>query len=324
MLQITLLKSGVNMIIFVIPLVIQDPRMTLTADGISVIGEALLRFNLYLKNILMDANWMAPYLNRYLCLLTIVLLFLSCEEKIDVNLKSDGSKVVVEGFITNSGNPIVVKLSRSQEFFNQSSFMPVEKASAEIESQSTSEQLVEEGAGYYVASRMAGIPGRSYTLRIGIGNETYRATADLPYPVAIDTVYFRYGSIQRDSLNAIVEFQDPGESENYYRIKLYHNRKYAVNDYFLLTDANMDGTKMVVQIYYRYFAPGDTLAVELLNLERNTWKYFKGLSEAIQQGVNSQAPGNPPTNISGDALGIFGAYSSSSWLGIVPLNSDKR
>ena len=261
---------------------------------------------------------------KYVQLLAVPVLFWSCEEKIDVSLKSVNTKVVVEGFITNSENPIVVKLTRSQEFFNQNSFIPVENASAQIESQLNSDQLVEEGAGFYVSSRMIGIPGRSYMLRIAADGEHFGSTVQLPYAVAIDTVYFRFGSLQKDSLNAIVEFHDPPRDANYYRIKLFHNRKYAVNDYFLLTDASMNGTKMVVQIYYRYFAPGDTIGVELLNLEKNTWKYFKGLSEAIQQGVNSQAPGNPPTNISGGALGIFGAYSSSAWLGVVPFNAEKK
>jgi hypothetical protein len=91
-----------------------------------------------------------------------------------------------------------------------------------------------------------------------------------------------------------------------------------------MTDAFSDGKKIVAPIYYRYFAPKDTVFVQLLNLERNTWKYFKGLSEAIQQGVNSQAPGNPSTNLSGGALGIFGAYGLSSYQTIVPVITAKK
>ncbi len=275
-------------------------------------------------NVKMNLNLRDPIRKKYCQLLIVILLFWSCEEKIDVDLKRVSSKMVVEGFVTNSENPIVIKLSQSQEFFNQSSFIPVEKASAQIESQLSADQLIEESPGYYVATRMAAIPGRFYTLQISSGGEKVTAIAQLPFPVALDTVYFRYSSLQKDSLNAIVEFQDPAGGENYYRIKLYHNRRYAVNDYFLVTDGFLNGTKMVVQIYYRFFSPGDTIGVELLNLERNTWKYFKGLSETIQQGVNSQAPGNPPTNLTGEAMGVFGAYSVSKWFGVVPLNSSKR
>jgi len=51
--------------------------------------------------------------------------------------------------------------------------------------------------------------------------------------------------------------------------------------------------------------------IELDNLEQNSWRYLKGVGEIIQQGVNVQAPGNPPSNISGGALGYFGAWGKT-------------
>jgi Domain of unknown function (DUF4249) len=271
----------------------------------------------------MSRSLIDSFIVKAVQLILILLSFCSCEEKIMVNLEEGNPKVVIEGYITNSNNPGMLKLFRSQEFFNQSLFTPIENASVQIESQVTTEELSEEAPGYYLFSRRGEIPGRTYTLKVKTGNENFGATVELPYPVAIDTVYFRPGIFHKDSLNVIVEFQDPPTSENYYRIKLYFNRKFVVNDYFLVTDAFTDGKKMVVPIYNRYFAPGDTITVELLNLEKTTWKYFKGLSEALQEGVNSQAPGNPPSNITGGALGIFGAYSSTVWLGIAPGTSQK-
>ncbi len=258
---------------------------------------------------------------RYLKLLQMLftpLLIWSCEEKIEVNLNNAYPKVVIEGFITNSKNPMVVKLSKSQAFFNQSNFTPVLKAAVQLESSSLKEKLSEKGGGYYISSRTEGVAGRTYTLRVVTGGETFAATAVLPDVVRIDTVYFIPGIFRSDSLNAVVEFRDPLNKENYYRIKVYYNGRYAVNDYFLLTDAFSDGEKIVTPLYSHNFAPGDTVTVELLNLERNSWRYFKGLSESIQHGVNSQAPGNPPTNFSGGALGLFGAWGSSSWGGIIP------
>ena len=272
----------------------------------------------------MSRNLIVCFYIKVFQLLFISLVFCSCEEKIIVNLAGGNTKVVIEGYITNSNKQGMFKLFRSQGFFNQSSFTPIENASVQIESQANTEQLMEEAPGYYSSSRRGEIPGRTYSLKVKTGIENFGANVELPYPVPIDTVYFRPGLFQKDSLNVIVEFQDPPMSENFYRIKLYFNRKFVVNDYFLVTDAFTDGKKMVVPIYYRYFAPGDTIAVELLNVEKTTWKYFKGLSEAIQEGVNSQAPGNPPSNLTGGALGIFGAYSSSVWLGIIPLISQKN
>jgi len=251
-------------------------------------------------------------------MLPALLVLWSCEEMITVNLIDENSKVVIESFITNEESPVMVKITKSQAFFNQSRFTPVNNASVQLQYLAVKDQLIEKGGGYYVSSKTRGISGRTYTLKIGTEGEKFEATVELPPIVPIDKVYFQPGLFRTDSLNIVVEFLDPGRTENYYRVKLYRNGRYAVNDYYLMSDAFSDGQRIVAPVYYRYFTPGDTVVVELLNLERCTWKYLKGMSESIQQGINSQAPGNPPTNLTGGALGIFGAWGLSSCRVILP------
>ncbi len=275
-------------------------------------------------NIKMAGHWIFAFFRQLFPILPVIIVCGACEEVIDVNLKNISPKVVIESFITNVDDPFIVKITKSQDFFNQSNFSTVRNATVQLEYLSVKENLIEKGGGYYISSRTIGIPGRTYTLKITADDETFGATVELPNPVPIDTVYFQPGLFHSDSLNIFVGFRDPALTENYYRIRLYRNRRYAVNDYFLMTDALLNGEKIVAPIYYRYFAPGDTVVVELLNLEKCTWKYFKGLSEAILQGVNSQAPGNPPTNLTGGALGIFGAWGSSSYRITVPKLAGKK
>ncbi|HEY3388529.1 MAG TPA: DUF4249 domain-containing protein, partial [Prolixibacteraceae bacterium] len=256
--------------------------------------------------------------------LPLALVCGACEEVIDVKLNNENPKIVIESFITNVNNPFIVKITKSQEFFDQSNFSSVGNATVQLEYLSMKDILTEKGGGYYVSAKTKGVPGRAYTLNVTAAGQTFAATVELPNPVPIDTVYFQPGLFRSDSLNIFVGFRDPARTENYYRIRLYRNRRYAVNDYFLMTDAFSNGEKIVAPIYYRYFAPGDSVTVELLNLDRSTWKYFKGMSESIQQGVNSQAPGNPPTNFTGGALGIFGAWASSSYRSVVPKSALKK
>ena len=279
-----------------------------------------------LKNLIIKlVKYLTSIFRRKIVLLLIVfVVLLSCEELIDVNLNNVIPKVVIESLITNVDNPFVVKISKSQSFFNQSNFTVVKSAVVQLEYLAVKEKLIEKNGGYYVAARTKGVAGIVYTLNITTAGEAFRATVELPQTVRIDTVYFKPGIFRNDSLNIIVEFQDPVLTDNYYRIKLYRNGRYAVNDYYLMTDTFLDGEKIVAPIYYRYFVPGDTVIVELLNLERNTWRYYKGISESIQQGVNSQAPGNPPSNFSGGALGIFGAGGYSSSRVIVPGATAKK
>jgi hypothetical protein len=257
-------------------------------------------------------------------MLPVLLVFCSCEELITVNLKNEHPKVVIECFITNADRPIFVKITKSQDYFNQNDFTPVKNAIVQLEYLTVKENLIEKGDGYYMAPRTIGVSGRNYTLKIVTEGEAFGATVVVPPSVPIDKVYFQHGLFQNDSLNVVVEFRDPVKTENYYRVKLYRNGRYAVNDYYLLTDAFSDGEKMVAPVYYRHFAPGDTVVVELLNLERSTWRYFKGLSESVQQGINSQAPGDPPSNLSGGALGILGAWGTSTYRVILPQSGVKK
>lgn len=255
---------------------------------------------------------------------SVLIIFWSCEEVIGVKLKNENPIIVIDSHITNLEEPVNVKITKSQDFFNQSNFTPVKSAIVQLEYLTQKEKLSEKGAGYYISSKTKGISGRTYTLKITSAGETFSATVELPPSVPIDTVYFQPGLFKSDSLNIFVGFRDPAMIENYYRIKIYRNRRYAVNDYFIVTDAFSDGEKIVAPIYYRYFTPGDTVVVELLNLERSTWRYFKSLSESVQQGVNSQAPGNPPSNFTGGALGVFAAWGTSVYKVIVPENKGKK
>lgn len=272
----------------------------------------------------MDRHLFYNLLKRYIPVLPVLLVFWSCEEMITVNLNNENPKVVIESFITNGEHPVIVKITKSQAFFNQSNFTPVINASVQLEYLSVKDRLIEKGGGYYTSSRAKGVSGRTYKLKIVTAGETFGATVELPASVPIDTVYFQPGLFRNDSLNVVVEFRDPAMTENYYRVKLFRNGRYAVNDYYLLTDVFSDGKKIISPVYYRYFSPGDTVVVELLNLERSTWRYFKGISESIQQGINSQAPGNPPTNLTGGALGIFGAWGSSVYRVILPRSAMKK
>ena len=257
------------------------------------------------------------HLLRAIFLTMTAFLLWSCEQLITVKLQGGQDNVVVESFVTNGRGPFYVKLSQSQDYYNQSAMAGIEKAVVQMVDSTLSENLVERGSGYYSTTKIKGTSGHTYHLNVTASGKKYSATVKLPPPVRIDTVYFRPDPNVKDSLNVFVEFQDPGGVENFYRIKLYRNGRFAVNDYYLITDTYIDGQRLFSPFYYREFARGDTVLVELENIERSTWRYFKGLSETIQQGVNLQAPGTPPSNLSGGALGYFGAWGTSTYRVII-------
>lgn len=263
-------------------------------------------------------------LNKSILLLLLTGLLWSCEEVIEVDLKNSAPKVVIESFISNDNDPLMVQISESQNFFNQSNFNAIRNATVELSYLKIKEQLIEKTCGYYFAFNTKGVAGVTYTLNVTTSGQSYQASVQLPSVVPIDTAYLMPGIFNKDSLNLYVEFKDPIATANYYRIKILRNGRYAVNDYFLVSDEYSNGKTIVNPIYYRYFSPGDTIRIELLNVEKNTWKYFKELNETLEQGISAQAPGNPTSNFTGDALGIFGAYGISTLNIIVPTNIKKN
>lgn len=235
-----------------------------------------------------------------------------------MELKDAAPNVVIESVITNGEGPFWVRLTNSQSYFDQSEPDAVNEAVVILSSGTNREKLFKKGPGLYVTANTQGIPGNEYQLQVITGGEVYQASAMLPAPVKIDTVYYRESIFSSDSLNVFVEFTDPPNFDNYYRLRLFRNKRYVPDDYYMMSDAFYDGQRLWAPFYYRDFSPGDTLRVELYNMEHSAWRYLKALGETVQQNVNSQAPGNPPTNLSGGALGYFGVWSVTTYETVVP------
>ncbi len=260
---------------------------------------------------------MYPVITRIkeiLLLIVFVLLVISCEQVIKVSLRNEQPNVVIEGYITDGNGPFTIMLSESQNYYDQSPFKGIENAQVRIGNSVATENLTDQGSGIYnTGSRFRGVAGNSYNLNVDISGKTFNASVVLPPPVPIDTAYFLPNIFQPDSFNVYIEFNDPFLEENYYRLKIFRNGFYDPKDYILVSDAAGDGQRLLVQFSEREFARGDNITIEMDNVEHNTWLYFKGVSEIISNGFNAQSPGNPPSNISGGALGYFGAWGTARY-----------
>mgnify|MGYP001382683672 CR=1 FL=1 len=250
-------------------------------------------------------------------LIVLCLSLNSCEQIIEVSLPQSSPEIVIEGYITNGAGPFLVKISQSQSYFDQSNFKGINDADVEMDQGQVKEKLTDRGGGVYSTSKIWGYPNKTYNLRVTVGENKYTASVTLPPRVPIDTVYFQKGFLDKDSLNAFVQIPDPSASENYYRIRVFRNGYFNSSDYNLVSDAHANGQTLLAPIYTN-FTPGDTVVVELCNLDQSTWKYYKAVNDILQQGAGLQSPGNPASNISGGALGYFGAMGRSFFKIIVP------
>ncbi|MCK5463086.1 MAG: DUF4249 family protein, partial [Bacteroidales bacterium] len=106
---------------------------------------------------------------------TIILIFAisislwNCTERIDLELDSTYTRLVVEGFITNDTAAHWVRLSETSDYFHNETAPAVTGAEVTIDDGEQVHRLTESDTakGWYLTSPdYHGIPGRTYTLII--------------------------------------------------------------------------------------------------------------------------------------------------------------
>jgi hypothetical protein len=266
--------------------------------------------------------------------LTILLLasFISCEEVIDIDLNTTNPKIVIEANISDSPGPYIVKLSKTDDFYEPSVFEKISDARVVISNNhGVVDTLYESEPGIYLTSVIEGIPGDTYSLHIGVENFEITAISTMPEKIELEKVNFDYilapTPHDEDGYSFTCEFQDPQGIDNFYRFKVYKNdtlhyeNKY---DIYLWDDKYFDGNYTDLSIKRRGTFPfqiNDSVKIELLTYNQETYMYYTTLINSITEYagmklirsalIGSFAPANPKTNLPEEVVGYFAAYCTS-------------
>jgi len=187
-------------------------------------------------------------------IIILISLFLtnSCIEDYELKLKSDQTRLVVEGMITNQNGPYFIYLTKSRLQVSYDPYVdkdvnanyarwadgvePIYDAKVYITDKNTSitETLVgswtffrgksyaSDSIGYlgkYQTKNLKGIPGHSYTLKISWQNKEYHAESYMPPVPPLDSVQFNFtkGAIGKEDYNIpLLFFKEPQNERNYY------------------------------------------------------------------------------------------------------------
>jgi hypothetical protein len=199
--------------------------------------------------------------------------------------------------------------------------------------------------GYYVISKIKGIPNHTYRLLIKYKEKEYEASAYMLETPVIDSLYF--GKIH-----------DPVKGQDYYPPLISFKKSLISNYYLFLFNSGVsylnnstvtydisglsldmtlfDGTNLFSYIHgldvckgyssdywlngYTWLQPGQTVQIVMYGLSQEGYKFYEALSKQIEQsdGVFNPAPSTPRGNISGGALGYFAASTVSRISGMIP------
>lgn len=248
-------------------------------------------------------------------ILLSVLFAAGCEKEITLDLQDKSGSIVIEGNITNQTGPYYVRITRSVAFTESNKYPPVTNAVVTVsDNQGHTEILAYESDGRYKTSSLAAAPGITYTLHVSVDGENYTAQSTMPDPVPLDDLI-------QDSMNI-------GGKTNYTILPIYTDPEQLGNRYLFILSIEYKNNK-TVQVFTDNLnngmvnqrslfpsldkddelLPGNIILVEMQCIDPEVYTYFSAL---VQVSNGSVTPADPPSNISGGALGYFSAHTVSS------------
>ncbi|MDZ7739284.1 MAG: DUF4249 family protein [Bacteroidales bacterium] len=256
-------------------------------------------------------------MRRYLSIILIsAFTMASCEEIIDVDLKTSEPVLVAEATILLD-SLAVVKLAYTSSYFDTEKAKIEDYALVSISDDSGRSEVLEYmGEGVYRGNIIRGKENTEYSLSISAGDRSYNGSSYLNSKPEILILEYEkldiphYSEETIYSLMAIIT--DNPYSDNYYMLRYYRNGE-MINDYYsIFSDRYLQADTIVYSDYKLDFYKTDTVKVELYAIDRGVYNYFNLVNDVLFSAMSSSTPFNPESNISGGILGYFMAASFDS------------
>jgi hypothetical protein len=260
-------------------------------------------------------------LSKILSLIAI-LVFIGCEEVIQVELENSEPQIVIEATISNNPEDNIVIITKSTDFYEPNQYDRVSGAEVIVTDENgNTYSFSESDPGVYTNISIDPEVGMEYKISVNTGNDIYSAISVMQEPLVLDSI-----SVEKDNRPFQDEFdydyhayfQDIPGREDFARFRLLINGKLQVG-IFRYDDRLTDGNYIDFDRFFfeerDEILPGDEITIEMLTIDKLTFEYFDTLRRVIASGrgpFGSTSPSNPITNWNNNALGYFSAYSISS------------
>lgn len=245
--------------------------------------------------------------------ISLFIVLTSCEEIVEIDLKTTDPKIVIDASISEDTECIVI-LTKTQAFQNNDFPEFIPGAVVSITDNLGNSEILKESSHQYgiYYSTMKGEVGRTYRLEVQAEENMYEATATIPPKVAIEDIYIFGVRIGKEYwYSPCVVYHDPAHTSNYYNAVLSINDK-QMQTVYLEDDEFRNGRKIRQILFYNKednddesLKYGDMIGVELQTLDYGIYNFYKTLLSFATGRI-----ANPITNIRGGALGCFKAYNT--------------
>lgn len=277
----------------------------------------------------------------YILLLSVVLS--SCEDRIDLELDSGRSQLVVDAFLSNENSIQTIRLSRSADYFLNAPTPSENNAQVQVIGPGGKMfDFQSDGDGnftYNPASNGAlDSTGFKYQLRLTYNNAVYISYSTLNPVPTIDSMTV---ALEEEELGAEEGYYTqyyardiPGRTD-YYWTKAYKNGTtvYPEDPTFLILSVDAafggegaDGLPFILPIRAAItnedepFEVGDTSSVELFSLNETVYEY---LDQVVVQSQDGGLFSTPTANIRSNILDVAG-NTQEEVLGVFSLSAISR
>lgn len=243
---------------------------------------------------------------KYIALLFLaVLSFSSCEEVVDVDLKTAPPRLVIDASIDwikgTDGATQKIKLTTTTGYF-QSVIPVVSNATVFVTNSSNTTFTFTEtlGTGEYVCSDFQPVIGETYVLTVIHNGQNYTATEKMTaVPDITRTEQNDEGGFSNDETEVKFFYNDNGQENNFYLSK-FETPHLPYPDYDVMDDKFFQGNEMFGLFTHEDFKPGDQLKISLLGISERYYNYMYiliGIVEGAGGGPFQTTPANVRGNI---------------------------
>ena len=263
---------------------------------------------------------------------------LSCDTEPEIDLPEPDVKIVVDGWI-ESGDQAKVFLTSNSPYLSPIDSVSLRdlvlsRAKVSLDDGENSEVLILRKDEryfppyYYEGNLIIGEPGKTYTISAEYGGKSILAETTIPESVPIDSCYFELLEGE-DSVGYIVlEFTDPPDDKNYYRI---FTKRSGLDDRYIpslvmaLNDQHFSGEKLRFTLYRasrsylttesdNYYRLGETIELKLMTMDRVSYEFWNSYQDEVLNSTNPFASSlsEVRSNITGDGLGVWSGYGVST------------
>ncbi len=263
--------------------------------------------------------------SRYILffIISFPVFLLSCTEKVDIPLDQNASTIVIEGAISNALTNHIVKISKSQAYYDDSRPPMVEGALVSVEDSSSIYYFTETQPGIYLSNFLQSSPGQFYVLNVEIDGQVYTASTTMPRTPKIDSISFEVDDNDRNWVFIKMYGQENPLPGDYYFWGVYKDFSYQTDNItklFHLSDVLINGSYLNgLKVQTIEAKHGNRIGLQMASIPRDYYNYSIAiLKETVYTtGPFKPAPANLKGNISNGALGFFYAYNEDVYTAIV-------